>query len=98
MPNPVGLAALTACACLLWQAQTVADDKPEAKDTGQPPAMVKQPMEMDEPMDTGMMKQGMKKGDVKKAAEKHKKVMDKMLKEEERSMPSNTPETRAAPQ
>ena len=45
-------------------------------------------MKMDEPMSTGMMKQGMKKGDVKKAAERRKKKMAPKLEQEQQSMPA----------
>ena len=44
-------------------------------------------MKMDEPMSTGMMKPGMKKGDVKKAGERRKKKMTPMLEQEQQSMP-----------
>ena len=39
-------------------------------------------MKMSEPMPTGMAKPGMKKGDVKKAAEKEGKKMEKIMNEE----------------
>jgi hypothetical protein len=43
----------------------------------------KQPMNMDEPMPTGMAKKGMKKGDVKAHALKKEAIMDEMMKQEE---------------
>jgi len=46
-----------------------------------------EPMRMDEPMSGGMMKKGMKKGDVKKAAEGKEREMKEMLEKEEKSMP-----------
>lgn len=46
-----------------------------------------QKMKMDEPMATGMMKQGMRKGDVKRAAERKAKAMQPMMEEEEKAMP-----------
>jgi hypothetical protein len=42
----------------------------------------RQPMNMDEPMPTGMAKKGMKKGDVKARALKKKSAMDDMMKQE----------------
>jgi hypothetical protein len=42
----------------------------------------RQPMNMDEPMPTGMAKQGMKKGDVKAQAQKKEALMDEMMKQE----------------
>jgi len=42
-----------------------------------------QPMNMDEPMPTGMAKKGMKKGDVKAHALKKEAAMDEMMKQEE---------------
>ena len=41
------------------------------------------PMNMDEPMPTGMAKPGMKKGDVKAHAKKQEAAMDEMMKQEE---------------
>jgi hypothetical protein len=43
----------------------------------------RQPMNMDEPMPTGMAKKGMKKGDVKARALKKEAAMDEMMKQEE---------------
>jgi hypothetical protein len=43
----------------------------------------RQPMNMDEPMPTGMAKKGMKKGDVKAHALKKDAAMDEMMKQEE---------------
>jgi len=42
----------------------------------------RQPMDMNEPMTTGMAKPGMKKGDVKANAMKKEAVMDEMMKKE----------------
>ncbi len=44
-------------------------------------------MKMNEPMRTGMMKKGMTKGDVKRAAEKKAKAMQPMMAREQESMP-----------
>ena len=41
------------------------------------------PMNMDEPMPTGMAKKGMKKGDVKTRAKQKEAIMDEMMKLEE---------------
>lgn len=46
-----------------------------------------QKMKMDEPMATGMMKQGMRKGDVKRAADRKAKAMQPMMEQEEKAMP-----------
>ncbi len=97
MVNPVKLTVLAAWVFLPWQAQALADDQPAQQNAAQTPPQVKQPMDMDEPMHGGMMKKGMKTGDVKKSAEKHKEEMDRILHKEEESMPSSdmTPVTPA---
>jgi hypothetical protein len=46
-----------------------------------------EPMKMDEPMSGEMKKKGMKKGDVRKAAEKKEAEMRDMIEKEEESMP-----------
>ena len=46
-----------------------------------------EPMKMDEPMSGEMKKKGMKKGDVKKAAEEKEREMRSMIEKEEKSMP-----------
>ena len=43
----------------------------------------RQPMNMNQPMPTGMARKGMKKGDVKAHAMKKEAVMDEMMKQEE---------------
>jgi hypothetical protein len=48
---------------------------------------VEQPLKMDEPMQGGMKKKGMLKGDVKTSAEKKDKKMQEILMKEEKSMP-----------
>ena len=101
MTNPIRLMALAAWACLLWQAQALADDQPRQQNAAQTSPQVKQPMDMDEPMHGGMMKKGMKTGDVKKSAEKHKEKMDRMLEQEQQSMPpmpDQTLKTQSSPQ
>ena len=50
-------------------------------------AQKSEPMKMDEPMSGEMKKKGMKKGDVKKAAEGKEREMREMLEKEEKSMP-----------
>ena len=49
-------------------------------------ATEREPMKMDEPMSGEMKKKGMKKGDVKKAAEKKEREMRDMIENEEKSM------------
>lgn len=44
---------------------------------------------MHEPMTTGMMKNGMMKGDVKNVADKKVKEMQPMMDQEEKSMPQD---------
>ncbi len=51
------------------------------------PAEVEVPMDVNEPMQGGMMKKGMMKSDVKKSAEKKDEKMKERLKREEESMP-----------
>ena len=48
----------------------------------------KKPMKMTEPMASEMKKEGMIKGDVKKAAEQKDAEMMPMMREEEKTMPS----------
>jgi len=61
----------------------------QAADTPAPPPAPEHPkkMKMDEPMSTGMMKKDMKKGDVKKAAEKKSRALQPMMEQEQKSMP-----------
>ena len=47
-------------------------------------------MKMNESMPTGMARQGMMKGEVKKAAEKKDKEMKPMMDQEEKAMPQST--------
>jgi len=47
-----------------------------------------QPMDEQQPMQSGMKRPGMKMGDVKKAAEAKQKEMEKQLEMEEKSMPA----------
>jgi len=51
---------------------------------------VKQPLKMDEPMQGGMKKKGMLKGDVRASAEKKDKKLQEMLDKEEQSMPQKS--------
>jgi len=48
-----------------------------------------EPMKMDEPMSGEMKRKGMKKGDVKRAAEKKEREMKDMIENEEKSMPQS---------
>jgi len=65
---------------------TSTDDVPQQRDSAAP-AEITKPMKMDEPMAGGMMREGMKKGDVKDAADEKYEKMKKRLEEEEQSMP-----------
>lgn len=84
------------CSGLAWcasadQVQTPAaagDTPSRQRDFAVPaPVKVEKPMNMDEPMRGGMMKQGMMKYDVKKSAEKKDERMKEMLEKEAASMP-----------
>jgi hypothetical protein len=71
------------------------DGMSQARDAAvQPPEGVKQPLKMDEPMQGGMMKKGMLKGDVKASAEKKDKKMQEILDKEEQSMPPQSQQAR----
>ncbi|HXE40691.1 MAG TPA: hypothetical protein VN639_19675 [Azonexus sp.] len=52
---------------------------------GSPPPAKK--MKMETPMASGMAKKGMKKGDVKKSADRKLKAMQPMIEQEQQSMP-----------
>ena len=72
------LVIATACAFVLSTAiGGLAADTPTA-DTAK-----SKPMNMDEPMAGGMKKEGMKKGDVKKAAEKKDRKMRRIIEKEQ---------------
>jgi hypothetical protein len=68
---------------------------PAADAAGEPPekngqatkSKKKKPMKMTEPMPGEMKKEGMVKGDVKKAAKQKDAVMTPMMREEEKTMP-----------
>ena len=72
------LAIVTACA-LVQAAGALAGDFPKTA------GAKSKSMNMDEPMAGEMKKEGMKKGDVKKAAEKKDSEMRKMLEKEQPS-------------
>ncbi len=60
-------------------------DQPTGRDTDMNETIKmesRQPMNMDEPMPTGMAKPGMKKGDVKANAMKQEATMDEKMKQE----------------
>jgi hypothetical protein len=76
------LLAGTACA-----ADTpVAPVAPAQKEQG-PAKKKKKPMKMNEPMANEMKKEGMTKGEVKKAAEQQETRLEPMMKQEEKTMP-----------
>jgi pentapeptide MXKDX repeat protein len=87
MSDPKPLTALTrrglltvAAACAVAIAtgtSALAADPPKAD------SAKSKPMNMDEPMAGAMKKEGMKKGDVKKAAEKKDREMRKMMEKEQ---------------
>jgi hypothetical protein len=83
-------------AWLAWQASTgQAQEAKAAGDTMSPsheynatgPAETGQPMNPEEPMQGGMKKPGMMKGDVRKSAEAKDEVMKEKLEKEAESMP-----------
>lgn len=61
--------------------ESVTADRKAAQDA-RPEIRYRTPMDMDQPMPTGMAKPGMKKGDVKNSAEKKQTEMEKMMGEE----------------
>ena len=78
-PMTISGALLLAC---LSSAILAAD----ASRTADVPKAGKKQMRMHDPMSTKMMKSGMKKGDVKKDADKRAQDMKPMLDQEEKSM------------
>jgi len=71
---------------LLSCATQAADPSPAAELPKHQPTM-----KMNEPMPTGMAKEGMKKGDVKSSADKKAKAMRPMMEQEEKAMPREKP-------
>jgi hypothetical protein len=90
------LSAAIALASVPSPAPAQAPNRPADRDAADShtPATPAVPMNMEEPMDSAMMRQGMKKGDVKKAAAAKDAKMKKMLEMEEKAMPPMPPETR----
>ncbi|CAG4884077.1 conserved exported protein of unknown function [Georgfuchsia toluolica] len=80
-----GLAAACIVVCAAHGAP--AADRPPAANTHTHDSAKK--MKMDEPMTTGMMKKGMRKGDVKRMADRKAKVMQPLMEQEEKAMPRN---------
>jgi len=74
--------ALAAAAGLALGFGALAADAPAVAQATQ-----REPMRMDEPMSGEMKKKGMKKGDVKKAAEEKEREMRGTIEQEEKSMP-----------
>jgi len=96
MSNKLRVVAMMICICLAWCASAdqsrssaaTGDARSQQRDAAElPPVQIEMPMNMDEPMEGGMMKKGMMKSDVKKSAEKKQKKMEEMLEKEEQSMP-----------
>jgi hypothetical protein len=90
MMRSATLAILLALVAIL-PLPAAADAKPATgADRGAPPADTgdqHRPMNMNEPMATGMMKKGMTEGDVKKAEEERARQLAPMMEQEEASMP-----------
>jgi hypothetical protein len=82
------------CSGLMAYAATGAVISPARDTAEQLPEEIKQPLNMDEPMQGGMKKKGMLKGDVKASAEKKDKKMQEMLEKEEQSMPPKSQQAR----
>ena len=109
MVEAIRLTILATCASLVCCAATaqaepsasVVDDMSHQQNSAMPlPTEITKPMKMDEPMEGKMMREGMKKGEVKDSADKKDKKMKKMLEIEEKSMPpmpQQTPQTPGAP-
>lgn len=95
MQKIIRLSLFAVCASLAWyasadQVQIAAaeDALSQSQDAVAPaPVKVEKPMNMDEPMESGMMKKGMMKGDVQKSAAKKDEKMKEMLEKEEETMP-----------
>lgn len=77
----------TLAACLVLPA-SAANSATAAN--GQPPVEAgdRRPMNLSEPMPTGMMKPGMTEGDVRKAADRRARQLRPIMKREEASMPA----------
>jgi hypothetical protein len=84
--SPIAIGASIACLGLALAG--AADVTPPASDTPAPPAKVKakKPMKMDQPMAGEMKKEGMTKGDMKKAADKKQRDMDDAMRKDEQAM------------
>lgn len=76
-------------ACLAVGTAVAAADADKAGAGGKQQA--RKPMRMNEPMSTGMMKPGMKKGEVKRGAERKAREMQPAMEREQESMPPAKP-------
>jgi len=82
-----GLALAASIAGLGPTTGTLADDaKADAQAPATAPAKAGKPMKMDQPMAGEMKKEGMTKGDMKKAAEKKQRDMQDVMEKEEKAM------------
>lgn len=90
--TPVAVAgAVAAIACLGMIPNALADDTAQnANAAATLPAKVQKPMKMDQPMPGEMKKEGMMKGDVKKAAAKKQRDMKDVMEKEEKAMTQET--------
>ena len=86
----VAVAGAIASLALISRAEDApgkADALPAQSSASTPPAPIaKKPMKMDEPMAGEMKKQGMMKGDMKKAAENKEREMKGEMEKEEKGM------------
>lgn len=83
--------ALVAIACLGLISNALADDTTQNANAAViPPIKVQKLMKMDQPMPGEMKKEGMMKGDVKKAAEKKQRDMKDVMEKEEKAMARET--------
>jgi len=83
----------SAIACLGLALVRAADIATPANDAPAPPAKVKvkKPMKMDQPMAGEMKKEGMMKGDMKKAADKKQRDMEDAMRKDEQAMKKAAP-------
>ena len=83
----------SAIACLGLALVHAADTAIPANDAPAPPAKVKvkKPMKMDQPMAGEMKKEGMMKGDMKKAADKKQRDMEDAMRKDEQAMKKAAP-------
>jgi hypothetical protein len=91
--HPRYLTSIVATAAMTLLAAASMAEEPRAVDPAgasaakpTPPSSTRKPMKMKEPMAGEMKKEGMAKGDVRKAAEEKEREMKPMMEKEEKSM------------